>query len=372
MANEKVTEELLKNIKTDDEFNISDLSKLFCKRVVGVRLSTGRGRMVIKASDRVLGISKKANATAEEFRKKSVKAGNFLFFDEKIIKNFDNLFTVIRQAMTRYSISKEGSTYYMTMENYYKFSEYFEKTYLPKFEEQKKSLIANIDDYKSSFKSSLESWLTETVDDDKDRTTLLTYYISKFPTAEEFKTDCNLELLLSAYPIVQEDAFNGVNVEIANKLKNSSDQATIDTLYTMVVNNLAEAYKITEKMISTIDVQTSFDGERLLNLNMGSRTKGLLNQTIELLRNNNYLLKNDTINDIIFLLDRIFIQKKDINDQFLTNNEAVEISEKLLAGIYGYASHLDKIDDFAEQIKGSNYDLETLEILSGEIELSDL
>lgn len=368
----EVTEELLKNIKTEEEFNISDLSKLFCKRVVGVRLSTGRGRMVIKASDRVLGISKKTNATAEEFRKKSVKAGNFLFFDEKIIKNFDNLFTVIRQAMTRYSVSKEGSIYYMTMENYYKFSEYFVKTYLPKFEEQKKSLIKNIDTYKESFKKSLESWLKETVEDNKDREMLLTYYTNKFPTAEEFETDCNLELLLSAYPIVQEDAFNGVNAEIAKKLKDSSDQATIDTLYTMITNNLAEAYKITEKMISTIDVQTSFDGERILNFNMGSRTKGLLNQTIELLRNNNYLLKNETINDIIFLLDRIFIQKKDIKNQFLTNNAAVEVSEKLLAGIYGYAVYLDKVDEFAEQIKGSNYDLETLEILCEEIKLSDL
>lgn len=372
MANEKITEELLKNIKTNDEFNMSDLSQLFCKRVVGVRLSTSRGRMVIKASDGVLGIKAKTNVEAENFRKNRIKAGNFLFFDEKIIKEFENLFSIIRQAMTRYAISKEGNTYYMTIENYNKFSEYFEKNYVTKFYGYKESLVKNLDDYKETFKQHLTSWLNETIEDDKNRDILLTYYISKFPTKQEFEKNCNIELMLSSYPIVIDDAFEGVSKEVAQKLKTSADSTTIETLYTMVVNNLGEAYNIVEKMISTIDVESSSDDERILNIKMGSRTKGLLNQTIDLLRNNNYLLKNETIDNIIFLLDRIFIKKMDINGKFLTNNSAVELSEKLLAGIYKYAAHLEREDEFAELVKDSDYDFETLSFLAEEVDLEKL
>lgn len=368
---EETKNELLKNIKTDT-FETKDLSKMLSKRIVGVRLVTGRGKMTISASNKALGISVKTSTEAEDFKKKNIRSGAFLLFDDATIRAFDNLFANARQALQRYAISKEGNIYYLTSENYETFEELFNSKYLVAFNEEKEKLIGSLDTAKDSFKKALTSWLTEVIDDDKERTTLINYYVSKFPTKSMMEKDCNLSLMLSAFPIVTEDSLVGIDKTLAAKIAESNESSTIETLASMVSKNLAEAYKITEKMINTIDIETSFDETRLLNLNMGSRTKGLLNQTIDYLKNNNFVLKNDTIGTIIFILERTFIKKQNVYGKDITNAEALAVSESLLAGIYGYATKNELDEELEEVMKTSDYDAESLDIIADDIDLEKL
>ena len=371
--NEKITEELMSNIKASGTTS-KDLSKLFCKRLVGVRLSSSRGRMQVVASDTALGIKTKASTTtASTFKKKNIKSGAFLLFNEDVIKSFDNLYSIIRQTMTRYSISKEGSMYYMTTENFTKFKKIFDEKYVPSFNEAKESLVSNLDTYRKSFEDSLGEWLKEVIEDETTRDRLSTYYISKFPTSEEIQRDCNLQLLLSAYPIVENSTLTGVDYQLVDEIVKSSNESSIDTLYQMTLGNLEEAFKVIEKVSDSIDIVTSFDADRVLNLNMGSRTKGLLNSTIEYIENNNYVLQNDFLGALVDVIKRTFVNQKTKDGRDITNEEAVNTCENLMGIIYGYANHIEMQDEFEEDVlKSSKFDADTLELLSSLNTIDDL
>ena len=273
----------------------------------------------------------------------------------------------------RYSISKEGSPYYMTSENYMKFKDTFENAYIPKFNTKKENLLASLDTHKKAFKDSLTTWLEEVVEDPKEQKNLLTHYVSKFPTTIEIEKDCQISLLLSAFPVVQESTLTGVPSALVKEIESSSEETSVDTLYQMILSNLEEAFKVIEKAVESIDVVTEFDEDRVLNIKMGSRTKGLLNQTIDYLENNNFVLMNDFISSVVFLMKRTFIQQINVSGKPITNAEALGISENLLALIYGYAKHIEMEDEFENDVlRNSDYDAETLEVISDMLDITKL
>lgn len=370
---ERKTEELLSNLKADG-VEVKDLSKLFCKKIIGVRIKAARGRMSIGIDNlKTLGIYDEVGESKEvkEFKEQNISAGSFRLFNKNVVRDFDNLIANARQMIYRYSMTNDGLTYYMTVENYRDFKEVFNSKYSSKFYEMRNDLIDNLEDYKNLFSIRLKKWLSHTSLSSADINLAMTNYISKFPTAEEIKRNCIMDYYTIAYPVFNEIDIQGVSMDIADDILKDKDQSVIDTFYTLIGSSLENLFDITNKMIGTIEITTTTEENMDLKTSMSSRTKGLFNKTLDNIRNNNYLLKNDKLEKIIYLLSRTFIEKKNKQDENITNGEAVYISETLLAVIYNYAKYLGVDEMLTKDIKSSSYEEEEFELMA-DIDLSKL
>jgi len=366
------TKELLKSL-SEEETSVEDLSSILCKKIVGIRLKAARGQMGVSVNLKSLGISiDSKDKDIEEFMKENMSAGSFSFFNKKDIKKIDSLIGITRQALYRYSIANDGSTYYLTEDNYKEFKKDFHEKYLEKFNELKNDLILNLDISKKSFENKLSKWLALRKLDEDEATLTLKKYLSKFPIKEQIERQFKMYYYTIAFPVFNETNIDGIDSDISKDLLEDKDNTTIETFYNMIANCLVSLFEITSKVIESINVSTIAEEEMPLDLNLASRTKGMLNKTINDLINNNKVLKNEKIGKIVNLLSKTFIDKKSENDERITNGEASEIGETLLASIYSYAKYINVEESLETVISKSEYSIEDLDLMSEIIDLDNL
>ena len=366
------TKELLKFL-SEEETSVEDLSSILCKKIVGIRLKAARGQMGVSVNLKSLGISiDSKDKDIEEFMKENMSAGSFSFFNKKDIKKIDSLIGITRQALYRYSIANDGSTYYLTEDNYKEFKKDFHEKYLEKFNELKNDLILNLDVSKKSFENKLSKWLALRKLDEDEATLTLKKYLSKFPIKEQIERQFKMYYYTIAFPVFNETNIDGIDSDISKDLLEDKDNTTIETFYNMIANCLVSLFEITSKVIESINVSTIAEEEMPLDLNLASRTKGMLNKTINDLINNNKVLKNEKIGKIVNLLSKTFIDKKSENDERITNGEASEIGETLLASIYSYAKYINVEESLETVISKSEYSIEDLDLMSEIIDLDNL
>ena len=127
---DKKTKEIMKNLSAEGA--VTDISKLLCKNIVGIRLTACRGKISTGIDLMSLGIN--LEGTEDEvldFANNNISAGRFSYFAPEDIKEFDKQIAKARQSMYRHSITNDGSTYYMTIENYKDWREIFKTKYSP-------------------------------------------------------------------------------------------------------------------------------------------------------------------------------------------------------------------------------------------------
>lgn len=368
----KKTEELLSNL-TKDGVEVKDLSKLFCKKIIGVRIIARRGKMLTGINDlKTLGLDTYSkNKYVESFKKDNIYAGAFRLFDKNIISQFDNLLANVRQMIYRYSLTNEGTIYYMTLDDYKDFKKVFEEKYVESFKELKTDLIENLKLYKKNFEKKFTSWLKNTGLDSSEIKLIKQKYLSKFPLKDEIEKNCILDYYTIAYPVFNEVDIEGISGEVATDLLEDQNVSVIETFYSLIGNSLYNLYDITLKMIDTVEISTKDEESQMLKTSMSSRTKGLFKKTIEKIYNTNHLLKNDKIDCILYLLDRTFTDKLNKDGLPITNGEAVNISEKVLAVIYSYSKYLGVDYMLEKTIENSIYDVEEFELFE-DIDLLNL
>lgn len=362
--NEAKTAELLKNLgESGATVEIKDLSKILCKKVVGVRLNGRRGKMSTTVSIKSLGLNDydKIDTFVNSKMKKSVIS----FFDKKVIAEFDNVINKVRQALYNASSSSDGTIYYMTEDNFSKFKKNFDEKYDVEYHKIKEALIANLASYKASFETELKTFVNSRGLDSSEADILYRSILSKFPTEEQMKNDCSLDYYVIAFPVFNEENISGINSEIALKMKEDKDNSAVEVFYDMVGNNLKDAFELVYKCMECVDTTASMQSMKMV-FNPAPKTKGFIYSKMSKLLDDNRVLKNDNLSKIVEVTERTFKHFEDNTGNPVTNQKAQETCEQLLGVIYGYAKYLGLEEKITPIIATSEYDEDDL-VTIGEV-----
>lgn len=363
MYDETKTAELLKNLGEGSTIEVKDLSKILCKKVVGVRLNGRRGKMSTTVNIKSLGLNEydKIDAFVTSKMKKSVIS----FFDKEVIASLENVINKVRQSMYNASSSSDGTVYYMTEENFIKFKKNFDEKYSLEYDKIKNEIIANLATYKSSFESELKTFVTSRGLDSSEADILYRSILSKFPTEEQMKNDCTLDYYVIAFPVFNEENISGIDSSIADKMKIDKDSSAVEVFYDMVGNNLKDAFELVYKCMECIDDTPSMQA-MTMNFAPASKTRGFINSKIMKLVDDNKVLKNDTLRKVISITSRTFREYHDNAGNPVTNKMAQETCEQLLGIIYGYAQYLGLEEKLSLLVSSTEYDEDDLSTI-GEV-----
>lgn len=350
------TEELIKNIGED--LKVKDISKLLCKNIIGVRLNGRRGRMCTAINVKVLGLTNYSKEV-EAFLSSNVRNTVINFFDKDVIKKFDNIINKSRQSLYKYSLTNDGSIYYMTEGNFLEFKTKFESTHLQEFKELREDLIKNLANYKKTFKEDLKKFMDTRDLDTKEADMIFKSIFNRFPSKEMLERDCGLDYYVIPFPVYNADDAAGLNAEILKKLDSDKDASAVEVFYNMVGGSLKQTFDLVYKCMEFVD-DNSKAADLPMTFEVPSKTKGFINNTILKLAEDNKVMKNDNLMKILSVISQVFRDKTDKEGKSITNASATEIAEQLLGIIYSYSVYLGIDNLLTETVLLTEYTEEEL------------
>ncbi len=369
MYDKTKTAELLKNLGDEETVEVKDLSKILSKKVVGVRLNGRRGKMATTVGIKDLGLNDYDKI--DDFVQSKMNKTVINFFDKSIIAKFENVINKVRQLMYNSASSSDGVIYYMTEKNFLDFKKSFDEKYKIEYDKLKDVLISELPAHKASFQSDLKTFVESRGIDETEAQVLYKSILSKFPTEEQIRNDCNIDYYVIAFPVFDEKNISGINSIVADKIRTDKDNSAVEVFYDMVGNNIKDAFEVVYKCLDCIDDTPSLQG-KTMEFTPPSKTRGFINCKILKLIDDNKVLKNDTLGKAIKITSRTFREYLDKDGNAVTNKQAQETSEQLLGILYNYAKYLGLEEKILPIINTTDYSEDDLSIIGDVANIDEL
>lgn len=315
---EAKTQELIANLKRDGVVvRIEDLDKYIRTQGLIVKVHIGRKRNFVKVNPKLFGIDlKNTSKETVNFFKQHIKMGKLSFIPDIEDKDLQNIESAVRMEKTRSSIGYDDS--FMTLPVYNEFVKFFEekkKEYFNKRDDILSRWELLIDDFKRNLIAMLDEF------NSVDKEELYRHILAKIPTKQEYADSFYMTITAKAFPVAENlDMFSD---DIQAQIKEGLNQETVATLYEVIGNALNDAFQNVNKAILSAKK----------NGKVAPKTLGAVNDAIKRVGQKN-IFHNDKIEEI----------RKEMANMVKVSHDVdtlLEITETILAKIYGYACELD-------------------------------
>lgn len=299
-----------------EKVQIENIDKYFQEQGVVVRVHVGRIRGNFELTPVTLGVNMQSDEV-KQFFKDHVKNGSMSFIPLSIEKSFQRVENRIRMALSRKAIGYDNR--YMPIEVYKEYAEEV-KNAKEEYFEIRDTVLSQWDQLKANFKANLEIALSEMNPMDKER--IERAILEKYPSKDAYANSFYMKTSLKAFPVM-------ANISLLDEdLKEDVKESALEDNLSMVHEVLGICFNEAFQIANTI--YKAFDRNRKLP----NKTKGSLSNAIKSIKKKN-LLKHPSIVELIDDLDTLY--------QTSETDEAIEISESILARSYGEAADLNLI-----------------------------
>lgn len=312
---ENKVQEMLVGLEGEN-VQIENIDKYFQEQGVVVRVHVGRIRGNFELTPVTLGVNMQSDEV-KQFFKDHVKNGSMSFIPLSIEKSFQRVENRIRMALSRKAIGYDNR--YMPIEVYKEYAEEVKKAKEEYFE-IRDTVLTQWDKLKTNFKANLEIALSEMNPMDKER--IERAILEKYPSKDAYANSFYMKTSLKAFPVM-------ANISLLDEdLKEDVKESALEDNLSMVHEVLGICFNEAFQIANTI--YKAFDRNRKLP----NKTKGSLSNAIKSIKKKN-LLKHPSIVELIDDLDTLYHTSE--------TDEAIEISESILARSYGEAADLNLI-----------------------------
>ena len=312
---ENKVQEMLVGLEGEN-VQIENIDKYFQEQGVVVRVHVGRIRGNFELTPVTLGVNMQSDEV-KQFFKDHVKNGSMSFIPLSIEKSFQRVENRIRMALSRKAIGYDNR--YMPIEVYKEYAEEV-KNAKEEYFEIRDTVLSQWDQLKANFKANLEIALSEMNPMDKER--IERAILEKYPSKDAYANSFYMKTSLKAFPVM-------ANISLLDEdLKEDVKESALEDNLSMVHEVLGICFNEAFQIANTI--YKAFDRNRKLP----NKTKGSLSNAIKSIKKKN-LLKHPSIVELIDDLDTLYHTSE--------TDEAIEISESILARSYGEAADLNLI-----------------------------
>lgn len=308
-----LSENMLSGLE-NESITMENVDKYFQQTGLLVKVHVGRIRGNFELKPAALGVNMESNEI-KSFFEEHVKNGSMSFIPFTFEKNLQKIETRIRMTKIRMAIGYDNC--FMPIDVYKEYAELVKeakKEYL----EVQQDILNQWDTLKSNFVRNLEFALTEMNTVDKER--VQKAIMMKFPTKEDYAASFYMRCSLKAFPVMANLSL--LDDDLSDEVRESAIQDNLSLVKEAIGIAFNDIFQISNK------VYQAYGKKRKLE----NKTKGALSNAIKSIKAKN-VLKHPSIEMLV----------EELNDIYFTTDadEALELSESVLAKSYGEAKSLD-------------------------------
>lgn len=330
---------LVNQMKNEGYANIDQVLKAMSQNTVGVKFTSGRGKMKTSIDTKSLGI-KLEDDENKKFMANNIDTGRIYFFPKTYERKLDKIVARIRRHIERKTLAPAFNGYLVTMDVFEEIKEAFENAQ-EEYEQECELIVQNMDVFKADFEMQIHKMFDELDPENKEK--VISSLVAQFPTAEEFQRKFYFNMIPMIYPLVadiENSPFANSDEDVKNEIAMTQTANSVDIFYDMVATTLCNLSERTQKLYKQLLASDEKE--------VKEKSRTALKDAIKVAKENNHFIKHPQITDVITALEKVYVKQESIdapnNNVAISNSEISQYTEQILGHIYCYLDSIGKED----------------------------